>query len=413
MHRQSVTVLFSGRIGVRVAVLLCCATLIAGCASGKLNRARSAFYTGDTADAVNTLDDPESVTRKDRLLFFMEKGLILHESGRYEESAEALRQAVEFLEAEEIVSVSRQGTTMVTSERLAIYRGEYQERLLIHTYLMMNYLLLNRFDSAFVEARQALEIRDEYGKATKDDFFTRALIAHCFEAVGETNGAYIEYKKLAQDMADAAPIRPILYRLARRLGFFDEAAQYKKQMVSEQVPPPAAPQAEALVFIAQGQGPEKVPRNIVVPPSIRFSFAAYERRGLPFFAPDVSVSGQSVSTDRVTTDVTEVLKESLRARAARIIAKETARVTAKEAIAQNIEDPLAEYLVRVAFFLTEEPDTRNWETLPAYLTLVRVPLTAGKQVVTVETPDWQSKRFAFSVTENRRFYYGRVRFGQH
>ena len=413
MHRQSVTALLSGGIGVRVAVIFCCATLIAGCASGKLNRARNAFYTGDAADAVSILDDPESVSRRDRLLFFMEKGLILHESGRYKESAEALRRAVDFLKAEEIVSVSRQGTTMVSSERLSIYRGEYQERLLIHTYLMMNYLLLNRFDSAFVEARQALEIRDEYGKATSGDYFTRALIAHCFEAVGEINGAYIEYKKLAEDMADAAPIRPILYRLARQLGFSDEAAKYKKQMAGKQVSPAAAPKAEALVFVAQGLGPEKVPQNIVLPPSIRFSFAAYEPRSLAFFAPDISVSGQSVSSYRVTTDVAEVLKESLRARAARIIAKETARVTAKETIARNIEDPIAELLVRVAFFLTEEPDTRNWETLPAYLSLVRVPLFAGRQVVTVKTPYGQSKRFEFSVPPNRRFYYGRVRFGRH
>ncbi|MGM0451822.1 MAG: hypothetical protein ACQERN_01485 [Thermodesulfobacteriota bacterium] len=393
-----------------MALLVCCACLAAGCASGPLHRARSAFYTGDTADAVNTLDDAESVARRDRLLFLMEKGVILHESGRYQESAEMLRQAVDFLEAEEIISVSRQGTTMISSERLSIYRGEYQERLLIHTYLMMNYLLLNRFDSAFVEARQALEIRDEYGKATSGDYFTRALIAHCFEAVGETNGAYIEYKKLAEDMADAAPILPTLYRLARQLGFLDEAAKYKKQMAGR---PPSSPVAEALIFVADGQGPVKRPQNIIVPPSIRFSFVRYERRFDRFSPPRVTGAASAVSADRVTTDVAGVLDTSLNARAARIIAKEAARVTTKEVIAQNIDDPLAEFLVRIAFFLTEEPDTRNWQTLPAYLTLMRVPLAAGRQVVTVKTPYGQSKRFAFSAAEDRRFYYGRVRFGRH
>jgi hypothetical protein len=58
----------------------------------------------------------------------------------------------------------------------ATYKGEYSERLWVHTYLMINFLLQNRPDSALVEAKQALEIFDEYPDPLEGDLFTRALL---------------------------------------------------------------------------------------------------------------------------------------------------------------------------------------------------------------------------------------------
>ena len=87
----------------------------------------------------------------------------------------------------------------MTTEWLTEYKGEYGERLLVHTYQMMNYLLIGKHEDALVEAKQALEIYGKYPSCS-NDYFTRALIAHCYEALGEINDAYIEYKKLSQIM---------------------------------------------------------------------------------------------------------------------------------------------------------------------------------------------------------------------
>jgi hypothetical protein len=60
-----------------------------------------------------------------------------------------------------------------------------------------------------------------------------------------------------------------------------------------------------------------------------------------------------------------------------MIAKETFRAGLKEAVAQAVEeknDDLVSVLVRAALFALEEPDTRCWQTLPARLDLVRIPL---------------------------------------
>jgi hypothetical protein len=89
----------------------------------------------------------------------------------------------------------------------------------------------------------------------------------------------------------------------------------------------------------------------------------------------------------VTTDMGQVLKDSLQDRLAQILVKETARVAAKEAIAQNVKDDEAEILVRIVLFLLEQPDTRSWETLPGYLTLVRIPVAPGKHQLTINISD--------------------------
>lgn len=396
-------------------LILCTILFVSGCASGKLSRARVEFYRGETDQAVNTLSNEQDIPKRSRLLYYMEKGTILFEAGKNEESIDALLSATALMSDLEIVSVSRQGGSLVTSERITPYRGEYAERLLVHSYLMMNYLLVRKFDDALVEAKQAMEVIEAYPKACADDYFTRALIAHCFEVTGEINGAYIEYKKLAGDLSDPLPVAVPLYRLASRQGFADEARKYAGWLreAGREVPR-GPPEAEVVVFAAQGRAPEKIPRNIVAPPSIRFSFVQYRRRFRDFAEPDLA-GGHLRRQMRVTTDVTDVLKKSLNRRAVRMITKETARVAAKESIASNMEDPLAETLTRIVFFLTEEPDTRAWQTLPGSLTMIRAPLLPGAHQLRVSRSgrgDIPLPEITVESGAPRRYYHYAVRFSQ-
>lgn len=360
-----------------LAALSCLFLLAAvGCASGKLKLARQSFYDGRLDYAAQVLEDETEIPRRDRLLYFLEKGVILHHQQDYRQSIQVLREAVDLIERQEVISASRQTGSLVTSERLTYYKGEYAERLWVHTYLMMNYLLINDPEGALVEAKQALEVFDAYPDALEDTYFTRALIAHCFEANNEANSAYIEYKKLARALGNPAPVADRLVMLGRRLGFSDEVAEYKTHLSEAQRRAiEKGPGPELILFVSQGRSPVKIPKNIVVPPSIRFSFATYKERTHTYEAPVIHGADGKMGGIRIKTDIADVLSASLKERAARIIAKETARVAAKEAISQNIDDAFLEVLVRGAFFVMEEPDTRSWETLPAFWTMIRIPIS--------------------------------------
>ncbi|NJL59772.1 MAG: hypothetical protein HC887_09150 [Desulfobacteraceae bacterium] len=64
-----------------------------------------------------------------------------------------------------------------------------------------------------------------------------------------------------------------------------------------------------------------------------------------------------------------------------MMTKEAARVIAKEAMARAFERQNSELLgalFRAVLFISEESDTRSWETLPGALHLIRIPLKPGK-----------------------------------
>jgi hypothetical protein len=353
-----------------------------GCASGRLELARQSFYDGRLDHAARVLEDPKKIAGRDRLLFFMENGVIEHHRQNYAESIRLLRRAAERIEALSVISASRQGASLLTSERITRYRGEYAERLWVHTYLMMNYLLTARPEEALVEARQALEVYAAHPDALRSAHFTRALVAHCFEVNGEINSAFIEYRKLAEKLPDPAAVADKLVVLARQLGFSDEAARYgrllSKRDLREIAKNPGG-RRELIFFVHQGRAPDKIPRNLILPPAVRFSFVAYRHAASDCRPPSVYGAEAARLCRRIDTDLALVLTQSLKERADRMLAKETARVAAKEAIASNIEDDFLEFLVRGVFFVTEEPDTRCWQTLPACWSLLRIPLGGGRR----------------------------------
>jgi hypothetical protein len=292
------------------------------------------------------------------------------------------------MEEQDRISMGQQVTSLVTTEWVTDYKGEYAERLLVHTYLIMNYLIMGLYDDALVESKQALKIYDRYPEACREDYFTRTLIAQCFEMSGDFNGAYIEYKKLVQAMPDPSPVAPKLYAIGKQLGFDDEIESYSQYAPEAQAEAAGGQNtSELILFVSQGRSPIKIPQNIVLPPSIRFSFSTYSDRSHYYNPPEIRMSSDAGKVRMVTTDVGQVLKDSLQERFVQILAKETLRAAAKEAIAQNVKDHDAEILVRIVLFLMEQPDTRCWETLPGYLTLVRIPVTEGQHQFSVNTFD--------------------------
>ncbi len=110
----------------------------------------------------------------------------------------------------------------------------------------------------------------------------------------------------------------------------------------------------------------------------------------------------------ITTDVNGIAKASLQERAAKIMVKETARAAAKEAISQAVErknDELIGVLLRTAFFLMEEPDTRCWETLPAFLKLLKIPLPPGTHHIKVRIDGYETVLPAIKISSGRRVYH--------
>lgn len=370
-----------------LVALSMCLLLISGCGGGRLTKAREAFLNkGDLPSAVEILDEKEGSGRS-LLLFHMEKGLLLHHAGRFEESIHALREASDLMERQDYLSLHQQTASLLINDWMTDYKGEYCERMWVHTYLMINYLLIYQYEGALVEAKQALKVYDAYPEALSEAYFSMALIGLCYEILDEYNDAYIVYRRLAGMLPDPAPVRESLYRMGRLAGI-DDAAIAEGLGFSSDPPPRQASgnTGELVLFIGMGKGPVKVPGNILLPPGIRYSFPQYERRGGGFKFADLYDLDHQLRATTFTTNLNRVAATSLGERAKQIHIKESTRVIAKEVIAQGVQqktDSVVGLMARVVLIATEEPDTRSWQTLPARSALLRLPLEAGTHHLSV------------------------------
>ncbi len=364
--------------------LLLILLLLGGCATMPHGDVRHEFLQGRPDAALAKLDTKETPTRN-RLLTLMERGLILHNLGRYEESAKTFIQAERLLDEWDYISVSDQAKTLVVNDWAGIYKGEYAERLWIHSYQMMNYLLLGDPEKAAVEARMALKVLEAHEKPLEQALFTRALIGLSFETAGKHNDAFIEYKKLAEKLPSEKLIARQLYWTALRSGITAEAEKYRKMLSTQKMRTDPDEMAEVVVFIAHGVIPQKQPSDIFLAPDIRLSFPTYPAGAV--FKPRyrVEADGEHAQFEEITTLLPDVARASLDARGKALLAKQTARASLKHNIAHNVkkENELAGQLLALAFFLLEEADTRGWSTLPETLSLLRIPLPPGEHDITI------------------------------
>ena len=380
---------------VRVAAVLAAAALGTGCAiSGPIDAARADYESGRPDEALERLADDDGVAERDRLVALLEAGWIAHASGRIEDSIATLGRAARLIDELDALFVGEQGASLVVNDRLTRYRGEYAERLWIRTVQMMNRLLLGDLEGAAVEARQAVRQYELHGAPLDGDVATRVLAARALEAVGELDGAAIEYARAFERAGGASEAGTAAFALgaARRTGRTDEARRYRAALAG--VPGAGVPGAGAgaagrsgslLLAVLDGRLPAKRAGDLFIRPDLRISFPYYPGGGAPAPALEVAVDGAPVPTPAVATRLGAVAEASLGARAKTVAAKQALRAVTKQGIghAAREEDVLFGALVDVLLVLLEEADTRGWRTLPGTLSLVEVPLAPGAHDVSV------------------------------
>ena len=385
------------------SLLLFC-VLAAGCSSVPINKARDAYWRGDYEEA-KTLLDSSDIASRNRLLALMEKGSILHESGDYEGSSQALLAAAKLLESTDFVSVGKTVAASTVNDNVKTYRGEYAERLWIHSWQIMNFLLLGKNESAAVEARQALRIWDAHEDALAQDYVSRALLGVAFDSVGLFNSALIEYRKLQKLLPSNPQIEQLVADRAVRSGVAttEQRKQYSGRHKTH---------GELIVFISNGRIPRKQSGDLVIYPGERISFPFYP----PTFQRNISVTISSkdkdLSAQTLTSNLGNVVGASLKARGTRIAAQHVVRSGVKHALvnAAENESETAAALLQVALFLLEEADTRSWQTLPGYLSLLRVALPPGSHSLQLNTNTQEGNGERLDVTINAgQTLYRRVR----
>ncbi len=318
---------------------------------------------------------------RNRALFLMERGLIYQANGKYEKSNRDFLEAARQIEKLETISISAQAGSFLSNDLLLSYNGEPFETVLVHTYSVMNFLKMEKWEDALIECKRALK-KLSRSSLPNSQPFTNYLAGICYEIMGEYDDARIEYKKVRK----ACPGIPFL--------------QHDLKRISDM--PKPCHKSEFICFIQIGKSPIKHPVEMFIPPDKRFVIPEYQRREYrgrrtlvmaaricpPAGAGKAQASQSSKSY--LLTDLETLAKKTIRERTGREITREIARLAAKEKVSREIEERSSEAaanLARIGFMLAESADTRSWQTLPAKLEIARLSLDAGTYDVRVQFLD--------------------------
>lgn len=374
-----------------VAVFLLCGSF--GCAStGRVQQQiASQMRVGDYAAAIQTVESERQRTYrgKNRLLYYLERGMLLHLSGQYAKSNVAFENAKRIGAELYARSLSGAGISLMTNDYALDYAGENFERTLIHLFSALNYQQLGDVESALVEIRQVgdylrkLQVDSTNENVYQEDAFARYLSALFYEQGGEYDAALVDYKKALDAYATYAEqfqvrppnsLLPNAERVAARLGRWalEDLRERGSAGVAREIPPD---HGELVILHYNGLAPIKDQTTLVLPFNeawalvlalqvvaddqarqqiaqattflsavkgidvVPVAFPKYVDRPYSIATMEPRVAGATQMTGpELVEDIGAIAEKDLEDRKARIYAKAVARAAIKFAIQKGAEE---------------------------------------------------------------------------
>jgi uncharacterized protein len=405
-----VTRLFSRR---PIRLPACCLLLLvlilpAGCANiqGSLEASYRDASVGNYHQALARLERSSLAgSKRNRLLYLMEKGLLLHLAERYEESNDILEKADRLAEKLFTRSLSAESFSFAVNDATIPYAGEDYESVYINYCKARNYLALGELGGARVEARKLdeklnyLADRHEGRNVFRESAFLRLLTGFIYEAGGEWNDAYIAYLKSLDHYREYEKKYRItvpaflwgrLLLAASRTGFLEE---YENHLAEAQAAgiDPVAEEGVIVAIIDQGFIPVKREVFAIFPTPqgfpVKLALPEFQNRpGQPAGPLTFSLNGRDWHPAELAEDVAAIARQSLEDKKGRVVAKMISRAVAKQVAARKAEKelgPAAGLLAQVAALVTEQADLRSWAMLPERISVAVIPAGQGRHEMTI------------------------------
>lgn len=442
----------------------------------KLSPYYNSLYSGDYKNALDKVSHNTFILQdRNKLLYYLEMGRTYHLMEAYDSSNLYFNLADSYIE-NHFESVRDKSVEWMLNPELKNYLGEKHEAFLLHFYKVINYMALNKYEDALVEAKRITltskrisENKTNMLNAYFNDAFLLNVQGMVYEAVGKINDAFISYRNATelylnnlgfyQGISLPLQLQYDLLRTARLMGFMGEYQRYKDLFrITE--PEYDINAHEIILFVEQGWCPQKMQQDFTISKTpngnqffyydgdgnyvrIPFDFRYYRtfyqnieisdfgftRLSIPYYkvlyptmhSISINVGDKSYTLQSIE-NINEVAVNTLHERLTSEIAHAIARLLVKKAIEKGVEysveegvknvkvkdankDIKAKDIGKVAGLITnifnaatEKADTRNWQSLPAFISYVRFTLPNGLQNITLQT---QSKSFELKVPDNR------------
>lgn len=326
------------------------------------------------------------------------------------------------------------------------YEVAYYEKSMLHTYQALNYLYQKDLEGALVEVRRAnlvqtkalsvyedeiIEAKDDMSKAGVDfdkvtgsypsmsevigsvkngfqNAYTFYLSGVLYEAIGEPNDAYIDYKKALEIYPNNKYLQQDILRLATRLGMQDDLARYKQQY-GDYSATKGNTEGEVVFIYEDGlvNSKDDVSLNLPIFTSgddlrfFSFSLPVYKNDKSRVIPLNVEFESKNYASEEIVK-IQSLAAKNLHDQLPALITRQALRIVAKEQVRKQAskESDLANVLASLYNLASEKADTRSWSTLPARVGIVRMSMAGGEHGLTVKAA---GKRIPLNikVTPNR------------
>lgn len=276
-----------------------------------------------------------------------------------------------------------------------------------------------------------------------NDAFSLMLQGMLYESNNDVNNAFISYRNAAElylkspDKTYYGTTMPLglqqdVIRTAMLNGFTTEADQFEKTFgISNYVLPKPSEGGELILFWENGLAPVKTQvdlffsliRNdngdlfftdaaggIVVPfnysgdrykvntksvESLRVAWPKYVAQ-TPYYSGAVVTNNQQQISFEKAEDINELAFKTLQQRTLKEIGKTLSRLAVKKIAEYSVRAAAKDnngntnsllqgigYGIQLYSLLSEKADTRNWQTLPSYISYARIPLQKGENQISL------------------------------
>ncbi|WP_394130575.1 COG3014 family protein [Shewanella maritima] len=409
------------------AVLVCSITLT-GCAMNsvfinypsQIAPYKQQLNQSKTGIPVNNISD--KIDGNDGLLYAQEAGRIAQIDGDFDASKTYYQQAMaayRLFDDRAVISasdISASASSILLNDNAIPYRGPGYERIMLHQYQAMNYLMSGDPQGALVEVRRSNQLQaseerryrksqesvkqmangtistevNRLGKASGTvtssflnaySFYTTGLL---HELLGEPNDAYIDYRKAAQITPNNTYLQQDLVRLAKQLSM-PQYQEFKKRWGEATTMQEG--QGQVVFVVEKGFAPVK--QSFTVPFTINgniqtASLATYPGQSQSMTNSNIQGLGTVLRTEPIA-NIDALAYNALKEELPAALVRQAARVYAKAEMNRKVagehgnhNNDFGAIAMQIFNVITEQADRRSWLTLPQEAQIARKFVDAGQ-----------------------------------
>ena len=416
---------------------LCVALSLSGCAAFRsydkeLNQTTNLAAEGKVDAAIKQLDKDNKGKDKD-LLYYLELGMLERWVDRYPDSQKAWMSANETVQAWERTAQTDPSKLLsgaasyVINDKVRPYEGHDYEKVMLLTYIGLNYLALGEYDNARVAIKQTHELEaviadlrskelakvqreaqqkgartnfkelNGYPVQTIDNPAVNALKNSYQSALSHYLAGFV-YESLGEPSL-AAPG----YRLANELQPNQPLLEEALRGLDQRVSAPDDGLTDTLFVIGSGTAPALQSRQFPLPIPVNgtlilipISFPIMVQTSTPYLPGQLSLNDGQALTVAPITSIDLMARRALKDDMPSIMLRGAIRSAAKAATQyalqhqsqkqNNMALAIAALAVTIGSVVTESADERTWRTLPSEIGIARARLPPGTHTVTLQTP---------------------------